>query len=226
MAKKRKLSLTPTPIESESQNPTEVKGGQTILTNPVKKFGPVKILLIVLAIVGVVILISRNKTKLLAASVNGVPISRAELSQRVTDRFGKQMIEAMIGETLILEEARKQNVTANKEEVTAKIGDIEKSLKGSMTLDQSLNLQGITRAEFESQVRVQLLIDKMLSSEATLTASEVDDYMKKNASQLTATSVAEKRDEAEKAVRNDKLTKAFSAWFTKVKDAAKIERYL
>lgn len=161
-----------------------------------------------------------------AATVNGVPISRAELNSKLIERFGDQTLEALIGERLISQEAAKQNISATKEELTAKITEIEKTLAGSMSLDESLKMQGISRAEFETQMRMQLLIEKLLADQATSSASEVAEYITTNKASLMATTAAEQQLEAEREIRNNKMASAFSEWFTKLKEQAKIERFL
>lgn len=226
MVKKRTAAISANQKLNTAVTDLGMSDRQGDLGKPGKGRNWLKIGIIVLAIIGVLFVISRNKSRLLAATVNGVPISRFELSQRLTDRFGQQMLEAMIGETLIMEEARKQNVIATPQEVAAKVSDIEKSLKGSMTLNDSLKMQGITRPEFESQVRIQLMIDKMFTKDTTVSTAEVDDFIKKNAGQLTATTDAERKTEAERQIHNDKLGKVFTDWFTKLKDQAKVTRYL
>lgn len=169
---------------------------------------------------------SKNKGWLLAASINGQPVTRAELNERLTQRFGSQMLEAMVGEKLIMNEAAKQGSVANDDEVKQKIAEVEKSLSGTMSLDDSLKMQGITRDEFENQVRIQLVIEKMLSSEVSVSAEEVTDYLKNNANTMTATTDAERKTEAENQIKGNKMAQKFSEWFAKLKDSAKIEKYL
>ncbi|MEK7166530.1 MAG: SurA N-terminal domain-containing protein [Patescibacteria group bacterium] len=183
------------------------------------------VLIAILVIAGI-FLFTRGRKLLLAGTVNGQPILKMTLSQRLTDRFGKQMLEALIAENLILEEAGKKKVTADAQEVKAKIASIEAELKGSMTLDDSLALQGVTRPEFENQIRLQLLIDKMLSSEATISTEEVTVFVQQNSKTMTATTDAGRTQEAEETLKNNKMTKIFSEWFAKIKEQAKIERYL
>lgn len=184
------------------------------------------IAVLVLAGAAILGLLTRNKGWILAANVNGAPISRMELNGRLTDRFGTQMLEAIIGETLILQEAQKQNVSVSPDEMSEKIGTIEQSLGGADSLEQSLKLQGITRGEFEKQIRIQLLIDKMLGDEVSVSAEEVDDFVKTNAALLTATTEAEQKTEAETQIRNNKVSQKFVEWFAQLKENAKIEKFL
>lgn len=189
------------------------------------RFWKIAIIVVLLAVVGA-LLARRYGNVLVVATVNGMPITRWTLTQRLTDRFGTQMVEALIGEQLILAEAKKQNVSVTEEEVNAKIAEIEKSLGASITLEESLKIQGLTKDEFVNQIRLQLSVDKMLAREVSVSATEVDEYLKTNQIQIIATQEAEQRASAEKEIKDNKVSEKFVEWFTKLKESAKIERYL
>ena len=179
------------------------------------------IILLVAALLG-----KRYLSWMTVATVNSVPVSRWDMNARLTNRFGTQMLETMIGEQLIVDAATKQSLTVPPGEIDAKIAEIEKGLPKGATLNDSLQMQGITRPEFDRQVRLQLLIDKMLAKEVSVSAEEVDKYMVDNTTRLTASDPAERKVEAEKQVRSQKISERFVEWFTKLKEAAKIQRSL
>lgn len=180
--------------------------------------------LVILLVLG--LLAKRYMSWVVAATVNGMPVSRWDLNNRLTDRFGTQMLETMIGEQLIVDAANKQSLSVVQPEIDTKISEIEKGLPKGMTLNDSLQYQGVTRPEFDRQIRLQLLIDRMLSKEVSTSAEEVDKFMVDNATKLTATDPAERKVEAEKQVRSQKVSERFVEWFTKLKEAAKIQRFL
>ncbi len=179
--------------------------------------------LVALVLVG--FLVYKNKNQLIAATVNGQPIFRWELNQRLTDQFGSRMLDALIGEKLILDEARKQNLTVDASELEAKKLDISKSL-GGMKLEDMLAQQGMSEAEFLQQVKMQLLIEKMLAKEVSPSAQEVEDLLNSKDSTLTATDPAQRRLQAEDQIRNAKTSQKFNEWFSQLKQQAKVSRFL
>ena len=162
----------------------------------------------------------------LAATVNGKPILKSELNKRLTDRFGEQMLEALISEQLIINAAQKQGVVVTPEEVQAKISEIEASLKGSVSLAESLKIQGITRGEFEKQISIQLSIDKMFSNQASVSAEQIDEFIELQGAQLTATTPAEQKIEAGNQLRQNQISQLFIEWFNQVKSEASVSKYL
>lgn len=224
--KARKKSIS----KSQMLTPQYEEANDMSFVNPQKKTANSKFIKIGIGVVILAVILGliakRYKSAFLVASVNNSLILRSELNQRLTSRFGSQMLEALIGEQLIMQEAQKQNIAVADAEIQAKISEIEKTLSGGMTLDDSLKLQGMSKVEFERQVKIQLAIDKMFSKDATISTAEVDDFIKKNGVNLTASTEAEKRTQAEQELKNQKVSQAFIEWFNKVKEAAKVERYL
>lgn len=186
-------------------------------------------LVILLILAGVVLVWLYFKSQpgmFLAATVNGKPILKSELNKRLTDRFGEQMLEALISEQLIVDEAQKRGISVTPEEIQAKITEIEGTLQGSMSLDESLKVQGITRGEFEKQIQIQLMIDKMFSGSASVSAEQIDQFITDQGDSLVATEPAAQRIEAEEQLRNNQLSQVFIEWFNQAKAEASVSKYL
>lgn len=196
----------------------------TMQTGAISK--QILILLGVLLVAGVLFFVRSQQSLFFAARVNGQPIWRNELSKRLNDRFGQQLMEAMIGERLILEAAAKDGVTVTDQDVAAKVKEIEGTLTGAMNLDDTLKLQGITRSEFEKQVRVQLAIDKMFSDEVSVSAEEVAAYVETNKAMMSSSDPAQQTAQAQTELKSNKINEKFVEWFSKAKEAAQIQRFL
>jgi hypothetical protein len=217
-----KKSAIATKPETETIKPVD----STISVRPKLTIRNLVILLILAGVV-LVWLFFRSKPGLfMAATVNGKPILKSELNKRLSDRFGEQMLEALISEQLIIDEAQKRGIVVSNDDIQNKIKEIEESLKGSMSLDESLKMQGISRGEFEKQIAIQLMIDKMFSGSASVSGEQVDQFIKDQKDSLTATTPAEQKIEAEAQIRNNQISDLFIEWFNKAKSEASVSKYL
>jgi len=178
----------------------------------------------VVAIVGGFLYVTRSWY--LAAVVNGKPIFRWDLNRVMTQRFGQQSLEGMISEALIEEEAMKQNVQVLPKDVTAKEDEIVKNLGGGVKLEDLLKFQGITKEDFDQQVKLQLLVQKILGSDIVITDKDVDMYIATSSARLTATEPAALKEEAKQAILDSKIGEKVQEWFTALKDKAKVVRLL
>lgn len=171
-------------------------------------------------------LLLAHKDWVVAGVVDGKPIWRWDVERVMVGRFGKQTLEGMISEQLIAGEAKKAGVTVSKQEIETKQAEIAKSLGANVNIDDLLKYQGITRDDFDSQVRLQLTVQKILGKDITITDKDVEDYVASNKATLTATDPAKLKDEARQALLDQKVGEKVQPWFTALKDKAKILRFL
>ena len=182
-------------------------------------------IIIVLALI-IVAVLAVNKGWLVAAVVNNRPIFRWQLDKILVSRFGKQTLENMVSEVLIDQESKKTGVSVTQQEIDAKEGDILKSFGGKVTLDELLTYQGMTKEEFDSQVRLQLLVSKLLGKDVAVTDQEVAEYIVKNKTTLVASEEGALKEEARAALLDQKVSEKIQPWFTEIRNKAKVLRFL
>lgn len=185
------------------------------------RFGVLFVLLLVLAF-----LLFKNKGLFLVASVNGRPVWRWTLEQKLVSRYGDQTLDEISSEVLIRQAAESKNITASSVEVSQKISDIEKSLKGKITLKDALAQQGMTMGDLQSQIGLQILMEKMTAGQVTASDQEISDYLDKNKNLIISTDAASMKEEAQKAVLDTKRNQILRQFFADLKAKAKIFKYL
>ncbi len=189
-------------------------------------FGRTKLLYTIVALLALSALLLTNKSWVVAGMVNGRPIWRWDLNKTLTDRFGKQTLEGMISERVIADAAGKAGVSVSKEEIAAKQADIVKSLGTNVNIDDLLKYQGITKADFDNQVKLQLTVQKILGKDVVITDADINNFIATNSATLTATDTAKLREEARQAILDQKVGEKVQTWFTELKDKAQILRFL
>lgn len=176
-----------------------------------------------LIIIGLFLILLTNKNLVVAAIVNGQPISNFELQARLNKQFRSQTINQMINEKILEQEATKKGTSVNQEELSAKVKETEAQYGGAETLNSILSQQGISREDFISQTRLQLLVEKLYSAEASPSAEDIDKFMSDNKDLPEATDGAKFRETATTQVRQTNLAKIFNEKFQALKQTAKIQ---
>ncbi len=192
---------------------------------PAPRFKSKTIYVLILA-VGIIGLLLANKGLVVAGIVNGKPIFRWELNKTLVSRFGKQTLEGIISERLIADAAAKAGVSVTKEDIEAKENEIVSGLAGDVKLEDLLKLQGLTKEDFDSQIKLQLTVEKLLSKDISVSEEDITSYIATNRSTLTATDEASLRTEARAALVNQKVSEKIQPWFMELKDSAKILRFI
>lgn len=183
-----------------------------------------------LLIVLVILLLSAwfwtHKSWLVVAIVNNRPIFSWEFNTVMTNRFGQQTLEGMISEALIQNEAKKAGVSVNQADIDTKVTQLLKSFGADVKLDDLLKFQGMTRSDFDKQIKIQLMVQKILEKDIKITDKEIDDFILTNKSSLTASQPAELREEAKQAILEQQIGAKAQQWFTELKNNAKIVKFL
>lgn len=205
-----------------------VEEGKT--SKVVVKF-PKKIFLIVLVLLIVVGLVYFGKKYLFAASVNGQYINRMSVIKDLEKQGGKKVLETIVLKTLINQEAKKRKLAVTQEEVDKELLKIENNVasQGS-TLDTLLAQQGMTKSDLVGEIKLQLLVTKMVEKNVTVSEKEIDEYLASQNSQISLDSTQPtpvlSRVQAEAAVRQQKLQTEIQSFVAELKAKAKINYFI
>lgn len=171
----------------------------------------------------------KNKDLYLSGTYNGKPVFAWELNSRLKQRFGSQVLDELINERIVLEEAAKKNIAVTQDEINKKVSEIEKSLGNKTSFDEALKQQGLTLEEFRNQIKLRLIVDKIVGSDVKVTDKEVEDYITKNEEMLktlVGTDSAKVKTYTVDALKQQKISGLFEKWFTDLKNKTKIVKYL
>jgi hypothetical protein len=100
-----------------------------------------------------------------------------------------------------------------------------KSFGGKVTLEELLTFQGTTKAEFDSQIKLQLLVNKMMQKDVAVTDQEIATYKETNKALLVSSDEADLTEEARAALIEQKTNEKIQPWFTELKNKAKIFKF-
>jgi parvulin-like peptidyl-prolyl isomerase len=191
---------------------------------PKIKFSLKKALLFII-VVGILYL---ARSLFVAALVNNEPITRVEILTQLEKRQGADLLESVINQKLILQEARRQNIDVSKEEVSAEISKLEESVKAQGNdLNTLLASEGLSRADLEEQIKIQKIVEKILAKDITISDEEVDKYLKDSKDFLPKdASEDELKTQAKEQLMNQKISEKFYSWVQELKNKAKIIKFV
>lgn len=166
-----------------------------------------------------------------AASVNGQLINRFSVIKDLEKQGGKKTLDTIILKTLINQEAKKRKLAVSQQEVDAELQKIEKNVtsQGS-TLDALLVQQGMTKNDLAGEIKLQLLVTKMVDNNISVTDKEVDNYLagqnNQNSLGLSQSTPGLSRVQAKMAIRQQKLQKKIQVFVADLKAKAKISYFI
>lgn len=229
MAAKKKVISNKKHITKTSQESVVSAGisgrqqGRKFSLSTLTSYRPSKKGWIIVAAIAILLLLTTQKGIFLAATVNNTPITNLELLARLNQQYRTQMINQLVNEKLIQNEAQKKGVTVSAKEIDEKITQLEGNVGGPQALESLLSQQGQSRSSLRDQIKIQLVIEKLYADEATVSAEEVDKFIADNKDSLQATTSAEQTKEATEILKQQKLGKTFNEKFQELKSAAKTQ---
>jgi foldase protein PrsA len=114
--------------------------------------------------------------------VNGQPISRETFNARLeSSPMGRTVLQQLVQETLIEQYAKNNNITVTDADIDARENQIKANFP-SGSWDEMLKARGLSEADVRSALREQVILDKALSKDVTITPAQVKDYFNKNRS--------------------------------------------
>ncbi len=114
------------------------------------------------------------------ATVNGQPISRSEFDQRLeSSPMGRTVLQQLVQETLIDQYAKNNNITVTDAELDARENQIKANFP-SGSWDEMLKARGLTESDVRNALREQIILDKALAKDVTVTPAQIKDYFDKN----------------------------------------------
>jgi len=184
--------------------------------------------LVILAIGGVVYFGFRL---FFAASVNGRLISRFSVIKSLEKQGGKTTLDTIILKTLINQEAKKRKVDVTEKELDAELVKIESNVTSQgTTLEALLLQQGMTKKDLANEIKLQLLVTKMVSDKVSVTEKEIDEYLasqnEQSSSDLDQSTPEITRDQAKEAIKQQKTQEEIQNLVADLKAKAKINYFI
>ncbi|WP_449537617.1 peptidylprolyl isomerase [Ferdinandcohnia sp. Marseille-Q9671] len=114
------------------------------------------------------------------ASVGGVEIERDELHSALEQYYGSDVLETLITEKIIQQEAEKEKIKVSDKEIDEELQALIDSYGGEESFTSVLETSGVTRADVESDVTQFILTKKLLEPRIEITDDEVKTYFEEN----------------------------------------------
>lgn len=221
---KPKRAVKKTPVRNKVSQKTEV-----VLATEITQISPKKKQLNKTAagvgiIVIILILLYIFRSSFVVAFVNGQPILRSEFNSQMEKDAGKQAMNEIITNDLIFQDAQQKHISVNPKDIQSELNSINLTLKAQgQTLDQALAAKNLTRSDLENQIRIKLIVDKILGPQIKVSDQEVSDYITNNKDTLPTNQTDEQLKTGVKArLMQDKLSQKFQDYITALQKKAKI----
>ena len=168
-----------------------------------------------------------SKDLFVAAIVNGKPISRFAIVKSLEKTGGKQILDNLVIETLVAQEAKKNKIEVTDDEIIGEIAKIKQTLEEQgVSLDTALSERGLTLTELYKQITLQKQLEKILASRVNVTDEEIDNYIETNSKYYEdIEDKDELRAQVAEQLKQEKLGVEYQNWINDAKGKANIKYF-
>lgn len=158
------------------------------------------------------------------ATVNNIPISRIDYIKTMEQQGGKQVLNNLIDDTLILNEGKKNNINVDQKTIDTEVAVIEEQLKTqNQTLDSALLASEMTRADLDKQIKIKKIETTLSASKTEITQAQIDAFLTTNKSLLpTDKTKAELQTLAKDQLTLEANQSAATTWLDGLRQSANI----
>jgi len=208
---------TEVPKEQEVKQPVD---------KPVIKINK-KTAIIIAAVIILIALIYVFRGLFVAAIVNGSPISRLSVISKLEKTSGRNLLDSLITEKLIQNEAKAKKLVISSEEINGEIKKIEDQVVSQGgTLNEALAAQGMSQEDLKTQINIQLELEKLVSDKISVTGQEVAKYISDNKISISAGQEATSTEQIKNELKNQKVSQEANALITTLKSQARINYFV
>ncbi|MDP2909474.1 MAG: SurA N-terminal domain-containing protein [bacterium] len=210
-------------IQKESLNAEEhrQKAGKKSIKIGIKT----AIIIAVVIIIGALAYV--YKGLFVAATVDGSPISRLAVIQKLEKASGKSLLDSLINEKLVENEVSAKKIVVSDDEINSEIKTIENRVAAQGgTLDAALAAQGMSMDDLKKQIILQKEMEKLLADKINVTDEEVAQYIEDNKISIPEGQEAAAVGQIKNEIRNQKLNTEAQILITDLKSKAKIQYFV
>lgn len=139
------------------------------------------IILIVGALAATAIFYQRSQIAIL---VNGEKITKDELLENMISSGGETIVDSLINEKLILQEAKRLKLSVTEEEIKGKTDEIISQFGSEEEFHQLLEEYGDTLENLQNRIRTQVLMEKIILADENITDKDLENYFIENRSKF------------------------------------------
>jgi foldase protein PrsA len=127
----------------------------------------INIFIIIIVVVFIVLIFSScNRTNdKVVAKVNNENITQNQLNEELNRQYGYETLQNLINQVLVLQEAKKKNITVNEKEMEEEIYKTALNMGGIEKLKDQLKARNVNFNDYKQKVKLDLLLRKLVVSE-------------------------------------------------------------
>lgn len=173
----------------------------------------------------VTLALTKYKNQFIVATIDNKIITRFDLNEKMAQRYGQTTLDNIVTFYLVKKELNDKKIVVTDEDFDKKKKEIEAGL-GNQKLEDFLKQQNLNYDQVVDEIKIQIGLDKLLSPKIVITQDEITEYLNNYGSALAGSSDEQKKAQAVKTLKDQKIQEEVQNLVTDLRAKAKIIKYL
>lgn len=184
----------------------------------------VSILLTGLAVLGVYQAGEQDRDPALVKAGN-TSITQYQLYDEMKNLYGKQMLNEMVAESLITQEAKQQNISVTPEEVDKQVESMKQQVGSEEAFHDYLRNMGMDEKRLRKKLTVLMTRDKLLDKAFPVTDEDIKKYYEANKEQMGSPvpSLDKVQDQIKEVLADTKRGENYGKWMEDLQKKHQVE---
>lgn len=174
-------------------------------------------------------LAQKYRGQFLAGTINGVPVTRYELNQKMAEKYGKTAFDEIVSEKLLNQQLKKEKIVVSDQEVTDEMAKIIKDYGGDEAFKAALTQYGLTEAKAKDSIKQSLSLKKLIEKtyQIEITDEAIKKYYDDNAKTLfVGKKFTDVSVEIKATLYQQEVYAKTQEWFTGIRKDAKVVTFI
>lgn len=182
------------------------------------------ILLTGLAVLGVYQAGEKDKDPALVKA-GDTSITQYQLYDEMKSMYGKQMIQELVAQALIKQEAKLQNITVAPEEMDKEIDSIKQQIGSEQAFQDYLKNMGMNEQKLREKLSVLMTRDKLLDKAFPVTEEQIKQYYEENKASMgsPAPELDKVKEQIKAALVDRNRGENYNQWLNSIQANHKVE---
>jgi foldase protein PrsA len=136
--------------------------------------------ILLVALVGLVFWQQQTQKGQAVATVNGKAITKDALYDQMAKQSGAQVLDQLITDQLIAEQAQKSGVQVSEKDIEAELDKVKKQVGSDAAFQQMLDQNHMTLADARDQLKNNLIVKKIFEGKIKISDQDIQNYFNQN----------------------------------------------
>ena len=165
------------------------------------------------------------------ATVNDVEITQGQLDEALMKQHGVEVLELLMTNEIIKQEAEAQKVEVTDEELDAEYKEYAEFYGGEEALLESLKSFNMTKDDIVNDIKTYLLTVKLIQKDITLTDEEIQAYYEENKEKFTTDdgeqlAFEDAKEEVKAVLLEERIDAEYGSWLDEKFEQYDVKTYL